>query len=150
MNLTDLPKRHRETVRSQLVEREKRPQGLVGCASGDVSYDSVLEERFSHYLDALARSDARLPDNREVLEWQYHPMKFQLAKGLWYTPDFSAVVQWISEPKLRIYEVKGSWKSKNARDSRVRLEVAARLFSWFEWQAVTPGRDGAFCFEVIG
>lgn len=156
IDLASLSPKHRAYVKKQLTEAAKRPQTRVSAAVSDFSYDSALEARFAQYLAAMTWSDARLDDGCSVLEWRYHPMTFHLAPGLKYTPDFGANViadgdQWCpEEPRYRLYEIKGSWLSKNARDSRTRLKVAAALFPFFEWEAVTPGSDGSFQFEPIG
>ena len=164
IDLTALSPKHR-AIATRLLAHKKRSEAKVEARLlGGPKYDSQLEADFASFLRALTRSSGRLSDGSGVLEWKYHPMRFRLAPGLSYTPDFGAVVKpripaawedgkvigttW-GTPRYRLFEVKGSWKAKNARESRVRLKIAAHLFGFFEWVAVTRER-GSWEFEVIG
>ena len=78
----------------------------------------------------------------EILWYAYEPFKLRLAKTTFYTPDFAAVWE---DGAILIYEVKGFWRD----DARVKIKVAARLFPFFQFFAVT--KDNAlWTFEEIG
>ncbi len=153
LDLSRLSPAHRKKVENLMrrANQHQRPRAdKVDAISAGIQYDSKLEAHFSQYVEALARSGSLLPDGCLVVDWDYHPMRVNLTPGLSYTPDFGLLVcRNGSAPRWRLVEVKGSWKSKNARDSRVRLEVAAQLFPFFEWVAVVQER-GAWIFETIG
>lgn len=122
--------------RSRASENQKKPKAAKPTALGEV-FDSKLELNFAWELER--RRLARI-----IEEWRYHSMRFRLAPNVTYTPDFCARCG----DRLTFYEVKGSWKMKNARDSRTRLQIAAYVYWWFGWQAVTQ-EDGQWVFEVI-
>lgn len=78
---------------------------------------------------------ASLKQSGDLLWYGFEPFKLKLAKKTYYTPDFAAV--W-SDGQLEIYEVKGFWRD----DARVKIKVAANLFPFFRFQAVTKKKDG--------
>lgn len=147
VDISSLSERHQRYVREQLAaSRTGGELVMVAPASEHLSYDSKTEERFAGYLTGLP----------SVVEWQYHPMRLNLTpflrEPLTYTPDFGAIVRgglyWkdfgsaeAAQRSYCLFEVKGSWQSKNARDSRTRLHVAAALFP-FRWFAVNPENEG--------
>jgi hypothetical protein len=53
--------------------------------------------------------------------WRFESMRFKLANGAWFKPDF-AVVQ--NDGKLELYEVKGYWREA----AKLRIKVAADQF----------------------
>lgn len=148
LDLQRLSPEHQNFVRERMrkAASQKKPRTPEHLAFG-VEFDSGLEVRFAGRLEGLRCAN-------DIAEWYYHPMRFRLAPGLTYEPDFGAAVS-SSQPHesitrhydFIIYEVKGSWKSKNARDSRTRLKVAASMFPCFEWYGVTPGELSAWDFE---
>jgi len=101
----------------------------VGGAAGSL-FDSQLECDF--YAELLARGLIVCP----------HPFTLHMPGGVDYTPDFMA---WFAD-KLwpAVYEVKGSGKAKNARDSRTRFRIAAGLYPCFTWVWVTRSPRGAW------
>lgn len=104
----------------------------------DIAFDSKLEIQFADQLNAFAQI-------HRIGEWMYHPIKVNLAPGCSYTPDFSARIN----GEFVLFETKGSWKSKNARDSRTRLVIAQTKFPWWIWVDVTKDNQG-FVYKVIG
>lgn len=156
---------HRAFVEQELARRPDRRPGRVSAAVPDPQYDSALERDYARFLEILKRSDAEHWDRSIVIEFVYHPQKFRVGENAWYTPDFGVLLRprvagaWQdgevigtlldTAPRWRLVEVKGSWKSKNARESRSKLEAAAMLYPWFEWEAVTKGPNW-FEHEVIG
>ena len=151
-NLVDrLSPKHRAQIREQLA-KTKKPSKPKPLAFG-IEFDSKLELDFATWLQAEYYRE-------RISAWRYHALRFQLAPGLTYTPDFLAVpiplsdrgliVDPVRSPKVSIYEVKGSWKMKNVRDSRTRLKMAASMFAWLDWYAVTRGDDRDWVFEAIG
>jgi hypothetical protein len=75
---------------------------------------------------------------REVLEarkavgmcrwYDFEPLKFRLATGAWYTPDFVS----FTESGICCWETKGFWREA----ARVRIKVAAEKYP-FPFVAVT-------------
>lgn len=135
-----LSPKHRAQVRQQLAKAKPWPKPKPKAFG--IEFDSKLELDFAAWLDSELVA-------RRISAWKYHPEKFSLAPRLTYAPDF-LVVPVLHSDQPTIYEVKGSWKMKNARDSRTRLKVAASLFPSFNWIAVTRGNNGVWKFETIG
>ena len=82
-------------------------------------------------------------------DWRYHALRFRIAKNVSYTPDFfTDGCRGGHYEGLSLFEVKGSWKMKNARDARTKLQVAAYLNQWCSWYAVTR-MDGTWQIETI-
>lgn len=81
----------------------------------------------------------------EILWWAYQPMKFRLADGATYEPDF--VVQ-LADGTLEVHEVKG-WRFED--DALVKIKVAASLYPMFIWRAFTSRakRDGGGWTERV-
>ena len=65
----------------------------------------------------------------EIIEWRFEAVKFRLAKATFYTPDFMIVYQ----DRIEIHEVKGWWRD----DARVKIKVAAQMYPWFKFIAVS-------------
>lgn len=101
----------------------------------------------------------------EILRWRYEVIRLAIAEHRWYTPDFVVTLHpsrlWSvieasearrrrfseaglkleqTQPTLVCVEVKGSWRAKNARDARTRMEVAASLNPEIRFFAAT--REG--------
>lgn len=84
-----------------------------------------LEASYGAYLDLLKHSG-------EVLWWRFQPLKFQLANGAYFTPDFGVL---FSSREFELHETKGHWRES----ARVRIKVAAEQFP-FKFIAIK--RDG--------
>ncbi len=97
----------------------------------------VMNKLESDYATHLAI----LKGNGLVLDFRYEALKLKLAKNTWYNPDFIV----ITETAFEIHEVKGFWEDH----ARVKIKVAAELFPWIAFKAVT-GRKGRWEFEEIG
>jgi hypothetical protein len=87
----------------------------------------------------------------EVSWWAFETMRFRLADGAWYKPDFAVVVTfqfqadgqlWV-DSKLELHEVKGHWREA----ARVRIKVAADRHP-FRFVAVTR-KGGQWQYETI-
>ena len=131
---------HRNFIRQQDHTRGqlKKPKLPAPTAYG-YEFDSKLELAFSQILEAWRARGT-------IAEWRYHAMRFRLSSNCTYEPDFCTV-----EPdslRIALYEVKGSWKMKNARDSRTRLSIAASMYPFFAWYGVTRP-DGEWYYETI-
>ncbi len=77
----------------------------------------------------------------EYLWYAYEPWKLRLAKKTWYTPDFVALDE---DGMLVVYEVKGFWRD----DARVKIKVAAEMYKFLDFVAVTK-KEGRWEFEEI-
>lgn len=83
----------------------------------------------------------------EIDSWEYEKLKFRLADGAYYTPDF---VVYLADGTIEIAEVKGSAGWEEA--ARVRMKVAAEQFPRFGWCGYTEAkrRRGVFQREDFG
>ena len=127
-------RQHSSETHRKPQDRRPKPTGL-----GEV-FDSQLELDFAQVLQGWML-------DQTISEWRYHPLRFRLAPSVTYEPDF-LIVPHLNEFPLTIYETKGSWLSKNARDSRTRLQIAAHRYPWFHWYAATREK-GVWQYEVI-
>jgi hypothetical protein len=79
---------------------------------------------------------AELAASSGVGLWKYEPMRFRLADGAWYKPDF----MWIDySGKIHFDEIKGFERPA----AILRWKVAAELYPMFKWRMLTK-RDGAW------
>jgi hypothetical protein len=82
-----------------------------------------------------------------LVRWDYEPERFRLGTGANYTPDFRLIDRLGG---VTFDEVKGSRRGKNARDSLLRVKVAAELNPMYRFRVVERDRDtGAWQWEVI-
>lgn len=99
-------------------------------------YKSKLERAYVARLNALQQSGL-------VRQWVYEGVTFTLADGVRYTPDF---LVWTSTNAVEFHEIKGVKRGRNWERSRIKLQVAARMFPQFTFLLVV-GKD--FDAEVI-
>jgi hypothetical protein len=116
----------------------QKPKKAKAVAYG-IEFDSNDEALLAVELEEWKRQG-------KIDDWRYHPIKVRLAVGCMYTPDFGALHS--DTGHWALYEYKGSWKMKNARDSRTRLKIAAELYPWWMWYGVTKEK-GVWQFEQI-
>lgn len=83
----------------------------------------------------------RKRDKGDLLWYDFEALKFRLADGAWYTPDF------VSEDmhgSMVAWETKGFWREA----ARIRIKVAADKYPWIRFIAVTRDRrTGEWVFE---
>lgn len=89
--------------------------------------DSVL------YQDKMNRLEAEwyqrqllLMSAGEVDRITFESMKFRLADGTWYTPDFIVIM---ADGSIEAHEVKGFRRD----DALVKFKVAAESYPWIRW-----------------
>lgn len=91
-----------------------------------------LEESYAVHLTLLANAG-------EIKGYLYESIKFRLADGAWYMPDFTV---WMPDGSLEVHEVKGHWREA----AKVRIKVAAERFPMYRFISVQ--RKGvAWVFE---
>lgn len=94
-------------------------------------------------MNALEAAYAQLLDLRkaqgQVAWWGYECMRFRLADGAWFKPDFAVMMP---TGRLEAHETKGFWREA----ARVRIKVAADLYPW-RFVAVQRDAGGAWVFE---
>lgn len=146
IDLSALSPRHRAHAKRAIESARKRVNPIDAAVRPRV-YDSTIEAEFARDIDVMAKTGAQF-DGWNVVGWDYHPMAFNLASGLTYTPDFAMEIEHAAT-RYCLVEVKGSWKAKNARDSRTRLLIAAHRFPMFCWVAVTQGISKRWQIEWI-
>ena len=96
---------------------------------------NTTERAYADRLELLRRAG-------EIRCWRFEPVKFRLAKGTYYTPDFEVITD---GGELEYHEVKGFWRD----DARVKIKVAARLFDDRRFVAVQWVKR-VWQFEEIG
>jgi hypothetical protein len=72
------------------------------------------EAEYYHYLELLKRAG-------EILWYKFEGIKFRLADGCFYTPDFVVLLK---NGEMEAHEVKGFWTD----DARVKIKVAASTY----------------------
>ena len=65
----------------------------------------------------------------EIHSWRFEPIRFRLADGAWYKPDFLVVGK---AGFVHLHEVKGHWREA----AKVRIKVAADLNPEFKFTAI--------------
>jgi len=66
----------------------------------------------------------------EIQSFMFEPIKLKLAPNTTYTPDFMVVSK---DDIIELHEVKGFWED----DARVKIKVAATIFTQFQFKAFT-------------
>jgi hypothetical protein len=66
----------------------------------------------------------------EIKAWGFERLKFRLADGAWFKPDFDVVGV---GGEIEIHETKGFWREA----ARVRIKVAAEIYPHFTFRAVS-------------
>ena len=95
------------------------------------------EKAYSQHLDERKQSG-------EVLDYWFEGIKFRLADGAYYTPDFLVL---LADLSLEVHEIKGHWEEA----ARVRIKVAAETFP-FVFKAlrrIPKKRGGGWDVEAI-
>ena len=102
----------------------------------------------------LLEADVRRPllvighlANIYVVRWQFESVRFVLAKGTGYLPDF-----WVlySDGHVECHEVKQAWKNGKHRSSShwktsiAKLKIAAEKFSEIVWVVCERQVDGTW------
>jgi hypothetical protein len=70
----------------------------------------------------------------EIAWYRFEGLKFRLADGCFYTPDFAVM---LADGKLEAHEVKGFWTD----DARVKVKVAAEMYP-VRFVAIRKTRQG--------
>ena len=90
-------------------------------------------------MNGLEAQYARLLDRRkgegEVLHWEFEPLRFRLASGAWYKPDFGVLM---ADSSFELHETKGYWREA----ARVRIKAVAERFWFFKFVAITKDAGG--------
>lgn len=81
-----------------------------------------LEKKYAAHLDIRKVCG-------EIADWKFEPLKLKLAPATFYNPDFGLLMP---DGKVELHETKGShWED----DARVKIKVAAEMFTWFRFRA---------------
>lgn len=98
------------------------------------NYDSGLERRYAMHLTMIKAAG-------EIADFARCGIKLRLADKTWYQPDFVTVRP---DGSMTFIEVKGFWRD----DARVKIKVAAELYAWFGFMAVTwDAKSRCWCRE---
>lgn len=84
----------------------------------------VMNQTESAYADALYA----LKLTGEIIDWKFEAVKFRLAAGCFYTPDFAV---FYADCEMEFVDVKGGGPIAEA--SVVRMKCAAEAFPFFRF-----------------
>ena len=132
----NLPSHNRYAIEKSMGIRAKQNveiNALFGIPK-DWRFQGVsnkLELAFAYHLEGRKLRG-------EIDEWYCNSIRFKLASGAWYKPDFLVV----QDRKIVLYETKGFWREA----ARVRIKVATSLYPWFKFTAVQKV-GGQFQYE---
>lgn len=82
-----------------------------------------LEADYALHLKALR-------DLGGIVDFRFEAVRLRLAKLTTYSPDFLVIGV---NGEIVLHEVKGFWED----DARVKIKVAAEMYPWFHFVAVT-------------
>lgn len=102
-------------------KRPARPRAKVRVKGGPRKMNS-LERAWAAVLEARQAAG-------EVQWWAWERVKFRLADGCYYTPDFVAI---LADGTIEVTETKGFMRD----DALVKFKVAAEQFPWATWRMV--------------
>ena len=101
-------------------------------------YRNRLEHDYAVYLELQKRAG-------EIEAWGYEKLKFRLADGKWWKPDFLVIKRYILyDGHIEIHETKGYDREAAA----LRRAVAAELFPWFDFYLVRREK-GAWNINLV-
>ena len=113
-------------------KRRLEPLGLATLGETRLGMNK-LESRYAQHLDLLKLAG-------DVREWKYEWLRFRLADGAWYKPDFFLVMP---DRSMELHETKGVWREA----ARVRIRVAAERHPWFRFRGVQHSKRSGWVFE---
>ena len=119
------PQHDRATSGKARVQRASRSPGKM----------NKLELQYAASLEILRQSGS-------IAAWSFEPVTLRLAPRTTYTPDFMVIT---GDSTIQFREVKGYWED----DARVKIKVAAEMFYWFDFYAITR-KKGEWIYEKIG
>lgn len=116
ININELPRKFRDAVLAQapiVPPKSATPRGMNKT-------EAAWERELKHEQE------------RGRIRWfGFEAVTLKLAENRCrYTPDFCVVM---ADGRIEFHEVKGFWRD----DARVKIKVAARLFPWARFVAVT-------------
>jgi hypothetical protein len=109
------------------------PAKASGRATREAGKMNRLEARYAEHLEVRKMFG-------EIAKWRFEPWKLRLAPKTYYDPDFEVVMP---DGKIEIHETKGHWED----DARVKIKVAATMFSEFGFVGVTWNKKAGWQFE---
>lgn len=145
IELSDLPPRLRRQAEAQLRqnpfkptdgkqwsnwEESQRGQSLQKCRREPRGMNN-WETAYATLLETKKMTGA-------IMDWKFEPVRLRIGAGAYYKPDFLVVQLGIGPCEevfsvVEFHEVKGFWREA----ARVRIKVAADLFPWWKFIAVT-------------
>jgi hypothetical protein len=107
-----------------------------GFAPNKRAYKSKWESQYAaQVLDLEMRT-------KVISWWDYEGMRFRLADGTYYTPDFVVMT---TPGHLVAREVKGFWRES----ARVRVKVCARCFPWLRIDVISKHEGRWVTMETL-
>lgn len=113
---------YRELLKKKIPPRPRHTPGKM----------NKTEARYAEYLERMKMAG-------KIIEWRFEPFNLRLAPNTYYRPDFLVV----TEKQMEVHEVKGHWED----DARVKVKVAAEIFWFFAFKAVTENGCGNWKVE---
>jgi hypothetical protein len=83
-------------------------------------YKSTWERQYGQHLEARVRA-------HDIRQYEYEALRFRLADGTMYTPDF---VLWLPDDVVEVHEIKG----RQREAAMVRFKVARDRYPRFIWR----------------
>lgn len=101
--------RHQKPLVSQA--RNAAPAKDVAAGAKKTRGMNGWETQFSYELEAMRQAGS-------IVWWQFEGIRFRLADGAWFKPDFADMSK---DGVLTVTEIKGHWRES----ARLRIKVAA-------------------------
>lgn len=116
----------RATIIELLGEEMKKYYALGRLKQGQMN---KTEAEYELHLKQLLRDGV-------ILWYKFEGIKFRLADGCFYSPDFAVM---LANGEMEIHETKGRWED----DAKVKIKIAASLYP-FKFVAIykIPKKDG--------
>lgn len=85
----------------------------------------------------------------DEFHWRFGAMRFRLANGAWYKPDFTSVPnRWDDFHSLYAWEVKGPKQARWSRRGELTIKVAATLYAEIRFVLVWK-ENGQWIEQVV-
>nr|DAH90074.1 MAG TPA: Endonuclease [Caudoviricetes sp.] len=107
-----------------LSKREKKVLALGRLPAGVMN---KTEAAFAQHLEMLKRAG-------EIIQYDFEPETFKLAKKTSYTPDFRVLT---ANRDLIFYDVKGFWRD----DARAKIKICAEQNPMYRFIAVKKAKQ---------
>lgn len=123
INPSALPPHVQRMIAEQAGAAKPKPRQLARVRNHVPGTMNKLEADYAAYL-AFGKVSG------EIRSYAFEAVKLRLAKLTFYTPDFLVIT---ANGEVEFHEAKGFWED----DARVKIKVAAEMYPFFRFIAVT-------------